>query len=306
MGKPILDPVVLARISNLLLRARYVVEGVLTGLHRSPHHGSSVEFVEHKEYSPGDELKHIDWKVLGRSDKYYVKQFEDETNLKCHMLLDTSGSMGYASGEVTKLEYARTLAAALAYLMLSQQDAVGILTFADRTVHYVPPRSKSSHLPVLIELLEQAKPEGRTSLAEAINELAEKMKRRSLVIVISDLFDSPERVLGALKQFRHRKHEVIVFHLLDPAEVEFPFQGLTLFRSMEDARSVLSDPAHIRSKYRAEIQGFIRTIRQECLSHRIDYCLIHTAQPLDQALARYLAAREELTWEAYPSSTLSS
>ena len=306
MGKQILDPIVLARISNLTLRARCVVEGVLSGLHRSPHRGASVEFVEHKEYSPGDELKHVDWKVLGRSDKYYVKQFEDETNLKCHMLLDTSGSMGYASGEVSKLEYAKILAASLAYLMLHQRDAVGILTFSDRAIRHVPPRSKSSHLQAVIELLEEAKPEGQTSLSAVLTELAEKMKRRSLLIVISDLFDSPERVLASLKHFRHRKHEVIVFHILDPAEIEFPFDGLTLFRSMEDSRRVLSDPRQIRKSYQAEIKEFIQTFRQECLSDQIDYNLTSTAQPLDQALAQYLAAREKAPWEAYPSSIRSS
>jgi len=301
-----LDPVVLARISNLTLRARYVVEGVLTGLHRSPHRGSSVEFVEHKEYSPGDELKHVDWKVLGRSDKYYVKQFEDETNLKAHLLLDTSGSMGYASGEVSKLEYARTLAASLAYLMLNQRDGVGLVTFSNSALRYIPPRSKSSHLQALIEVLNKARTEGETSLSTVLSELAEKMKRRGLLIVISDLFDSPGAVLGSLKQFRHRKHEVIVFHVLDPAEVEFPFDGLTLFQSMEDSRRVVSDPSRIRESYRDEVQDFIRTYRRECLSHQIDYNLVSTAQPLDQVLAEYLAAREKLLWEVSPSSTQSS
>jgi len=306
MGKDILDPAVLARISNLTLRARTVVEGVLSGLHRSPHHGSSVEFVEHKEYSPGDELKHVDWKVLGRSDKYYVKQFEEETNLKCHLILDTSGSMGYASGDVSKFEYARTLAASLAYLMLKQGDSVGIVTFADRTVQHVPPRSKSSHLQAVVELLEKAAPAGKTGLANTLGELAERMRRRSLLIVLSDLFDTTDRVLGSLKQFRHRRHELILFHILDTAEIEFPFNRLTLFRSMEDSRRVLSDAARIGQRYRDEVAAFIERYRSECLSDQIDYQLINTAQPLDQALARYLAAREKLLWEAYPSSTRSS
>ncbi|MEW6357622.1 MAG: DUF58 domain-containing protein [Planctomycetota bacterium] len=306
MSMETLDPVVLARISNLTLRARYVVEGVLSGLHRSPHRGSSVEFVEHKEYSPGDELKHVDWKVLGRSDKYYVKQFEDETNLKAHLLLDASGSMGYTSGPVTKLEYGRTLAASLAYLMLNQRDGVGLVTFSTRALRYIPPRSKSSHLQALVEALDAVRPEGETSLSAVLSDLAEKMKRRGLLIVISDLFDSPEAVLGALRQFRHRRHEVIVFHVLDPAEVEFPFHGLTLFRSMEDSRRVAADPDRIRESYRDEVRKFIQMIRQECLSHQIDYNLVSTAQPLDQALAEYLAAREKLLWEVSPSSIQSS
>ena len=297
--KSLLDPLTVARLSNMALRARYVVEGVLTGLHKSAHMGSSVEFVEHKEYSPGDEIKHIDWKVLGRSDKLYVKQFEDETNLRAYLMVDASASMAYASGGVSKLQYATYAAAALAYLMFQQTDAVGLALFGESIRHYIPALSKLSHLPVVMQALEQAEPQGRADIAQALDELSERVKRRGLVILFSDLLDDPAPALKALKLFRHRRHEMIVFHVLDPDEIEFPFDKTTLFKSMEDDRRVLAHPRSIARHYRAELRKLLQTYRQECLASQIDYWLLNTAEPLDRALTQYLATREQLTCSAY-------
>jgi len=292
----VMDPLVIARISNLTMRARFVVEGVLSGLHKSPHQGSSVEFVEHKEYTPGDELKNVDWKVYGRSDKFYVKEFEEETNLRCHILLDASASMGYRSTGVSKLEYATTLAASLTYLMLRQMDAVGLIMFGGERKEptYIPARARSTHLQVIISALEHAKAAGDSRLSATLREFAEKVRRRGLLIVISDLFDDTEAVIHMLKLFRHRKHDVILFHVLDPWELEFPFTDLTLFRSMEDEREVLTEPRAVREAYLRELNGFTERYRIECLSHEIDYHLFSTATPLDEVLPRYLARRERI------------
>ncbi len=302
----LLDPETLASIGNMTLRARLVVEGALTGLHKSPHMGSSVEFVEHKEYSPGDELKHIDWKVLGRSDKLYVKQFEDETNLRAYLAIDASASMGYASGRVTKLQYASYAAAALAYLMLRQTDAVGLALLADGLRSYTPPEARSSHLPVLMDALERARPGGRADLPRALDELAERIKRRGLVLVFSDLLDEPEPIIRALKLLRRRRREIILFHVLDPWEIEFPFDRTTVFASMEDERRVLVNPRRIRSHYRRELRRLTETYRSACLANHMDYWLFDTSEPLHRVLARYLATREQVTCSAYRLPTPSS
>jgi len=302
----VLDPLTVASIENMAVRARYVVEGTLTGLHKSPHMGSSVEFVEHKEYSPGDELKHIDWKVLGRSDKLYVKQFEDETNMRAYILVDTSASMAYASGGVTKLQYAVSAAAALAYLMLQQTDSVGLALFGEQVRHYIPSLAKSAHLPVILDALGAAKAEGQADLARVLDELSDRIKRRGLVIIFSDLLDDPEPILRALKLFRHRRHEVILFQVLDPWEIDFPFEKTTLFVSMEDDRRVVSDPKAIAKHYRRELRALLETYRVECLANQIDYWLFNTGEPLNRVLTRYLATREQVTCSAYRLPTPSS
>jgi len=302
----LLDPVTVARLANMTIRARTVVEGVLTGLHKSAHMGSSVEFVEHKEYSPGDEIKHIDWKVLGRSDKLYVKQFEDETNLRAYLLIDTSASMGYTSGGPTKLQYATYAAASLAYLMFQQTDAVGLAFMREHVHEYIPAIAKVSHLPVIMNALEDAEPKGKADLAQALDELADRVKRRGLIILFSDLLDDPQPILTALKLFRHRRHEVVVFHVLDRDEIDFPFEVTTLFESMEDDRRVLAHPRSIAKHYRAELRKLLETYREECLGNQIDYWLLDTSEPLDKALTQYLATREQLTCSAYRLPTPSS
>ena len=289
-----LDPLTLCKISNLTLRARHVVEGTLSGLHKSPHKGASIEFLEHKEYSPGDDIKHIDWKVLARSDKYYLKQFETETNLKCYILLDTSGSMGYKSTGVSKLDYAATLAASLTYLMLNQSDAVGLVTFNNEILNYMPPRTIPSHLNVVVEVLKGVKAEGKSNMGNVLNAIAEKVKKRSLLIVISDFFDDVMKIVKALKHLRFHKNEIILFHLLDPYELEFPFDKPTRFVSMEDERNILSEPKVIRDRYISGINRFIELLRQKCLEDQIDHWLINTTSSLDHAIIKYLTLREKI------------
>src|SRR5215470_10825703 len=245
-----LDPVALSRLGTLALKARTVVEGALSGLHRSPHHGSSVEFAEHKEYSPGDEIRHIDWKAYGKFDRYYVKRFEEETELTCYLLLDRSGSMAYRGDGLSKLEYAAYLSAALAYLLNRQQDRVGLLAFGGEDVHYVPPRQRSNHLHDLLRAIEWVVADGGrgdTHLGEIIERVAELgRRRRSLVILVSDLFDPSPDVPRLLRRLRVQRHDVAVIQLLDPDELELPFEGLTIFESLEDDRRLLADPRSIR------------------------------------------------------------
>ncbi|MFQ5862603.1 MAG: DUF58 domain-containing protein [Candidatus Brocadiales bacterium] len=289
------DPATLSKISNMTLRARTVVEGTFSGIHKRPHKGSSIEFLEHKEYSPGDEVKHIDWKVFGRSDKYHLKQFEDETNLKAYILLDTSGSMGYGSGAMTKLEYSSTLVACLAYLLLMQSDATGLIVFGGDIANYIPPRTKSSHLQVLLQALDGLKAQGTSNIPKVLEKLAEKASRRSLMILVSDLFDDVDEVVKKLRQLRKCNNEVILFQVLDSHELDFPFEELTLFESMEDLSQVLAEPRTIKDSYLSELGYFIEKLRQGCLENQIDHWLINTSTPLDHALLKYLTTRDRLS-----------
>jgi uncharacterized protein (DUF58 family) len=288
-----LDPEGLSRLKNLSLAARLVVEGFFAGMHKSPHKGFSVEFAEHREYTPGIDPKHIDWRVLGRRDKLYVKQYEEETSLRCYLLLDKSASMGYRSdgAKLTKLEYASYLAASLAYLMAFQHDTVGLITYDQGVRDRIPPRQGPGHLRVLLQKLEDTTPGGETGLSKTFHQLAESIKRRALVVVISDLFDDPEALVGALKHFRHKKHEVIVLHTLDPAEITFPFDDVTRIEDMENGREVISDPRAFRKAYLDELTKFLDAIRAGCRSARIDYTVVQTNQRFDLFLGNYLARR---------------
>jgi uncharacterized protein (DUF58 family) len=276
------------------LRARLVVEGFITGLHRSPYHGFSVEFAEHRQYMPGDEIKHIDWKVYGRTDRFFVKQFEEETNLKSYLLLDTSGSMGFGSGKISKLQYATYLAAALAYLMLKQRDSVGLITFDEKIRTFAPPRSVTSYLHELFRELERAKSQSKTNVANTFHELAERIKRRGLIIIFSDLFDNPEKVMAGLKHFRHKKHEVIIFQILDPLERTFNFRKDAQFKDLETGETLNTQPWFIRGEYRALMHEFIETYRKLCRENRIDYVLMDTSQDFDRALVEYLLKRKRI------------
>jgi uncharacterized protein (DUF58 family) len=289
-----LDPEGLSRLKNLSLAARLVVEGFFSGMHKSPHKGFSIEFAEHREYTPGIDPKHIDWRVFGRRDKLYVKQYEEETSLRCYLLLDRSASMGYKSdgAKLTKLEYASFLAASLAYLMAFQHDTVGLITYDTGVRDRIPPRQGPAHLRVLLEKLEDTTPGGETSLSETFHQLAESIKRRALVVVISDLFDDPDKLVGALKHFRHKKHEVIVLHTLDPAEVTFPFDDVTQIEDLETAREVISDPRAFRKSYLEELAKFLDTIRGGCRSCQIDYAQAETDKRFDTFLGTYLARRQ--------------
>ncbi len=285
-----LDPLVLSRIGQLEVIARRVVEGFVSGLHSSPYQGYNIEFAEHRPYSPGDELKHIDWKVYARSDDFFIKQFEEETNLRAHILLDCSASMAYGDG-LSKLEYAKYLVASLAYLMLKQRDSVGLILVDEEVRVNVPPRAAASHLQVITETLAQAEGRGKTRLSHNLTSLAERIKRRGLVMVVSDLLDKPEAVLQSLKHLRHQHHEVILFHVLHPDEVKLPFTGRVRFVDLEYTREILTHPSRLAQEYQKRMHRFLSAYREGCLSARADYVLLSTADPLDQALSTYLSHR---------------
>ena len=290
--KNFFDPRVLAGISNLYLRARWVVEGLMSGIHRSRSKGFSVEFEEHREYSPGDEIRRIDWKALGKFDRYFIKEYEDETNLRAYLLLDTSGSMDYASDGITKFDYGCTLTASLAYLILKQQDAAGLVAFSDRVETFIPPKAKRDYLLQILHALENRGPSGETNVGKILEEIAGQIRRRGLVILVSDLLDEPDKILKGLRLFRFKGNDVIVFHLLDPAELDLPFDGNILFEDLEELNlRVVADPRTIRKTYRQVVEEFTGRIRKECHENSIDYQLISTSTPLDQALASYLSWR---------------
>ena len=286
-----LDPAVLARLGTLDLTAKTIVEGVLSGLHRSPYRGFSVEFAEYRQYLPGDALSSIDWKVFARSDRHYVKKFEEDTNLDCHLLLDVSGSMGYGSGPISKGEYGKYLAAALAYLMHRQRDAVGLIAFDDAVVHRVAPSARAGHLKTVLLALERLPVGRRTDVAKPLGDLARVLAKRGLVVVISDLLDDPARVIEGLRHFRQRGTDVIVFHLLDAEELRFSFVDAARFRDVETAAEVFADPAAVRERYLERIGQFVATYKRELGGAGIDYHLLDTSQPLDLALMAYLSAR---------------
>jgi uncharacterized protein (DUF58 family) len=292
--KSLLDPEVLAKLGTLKLRVRAIAEGVLAGLHKSPHHGQSVEFAEHKEYAPGDEIRHIDWKAYGKFDKYYVKRFEQETNLRAWLVVDGSGSMGYRGqeGRLSKLEYASALAASLAYLLVRQQDAAGLLVVDREVVRSVAPRAAATHLGAIVDTLAALEPRGETRLGAAVDYLVERAPRRCQVVVFSDLLDRDERVLRALSQLRRRKHEVTVFQVLDPAEIAFPFEDPTLFLSMEDARSVEAHGRDVRRGYLELLSRWLAEVKRTAAEADLDYLLCPTDRPLDEVLLPFLARRE--------------
>ncbi len=289
-----LDPAVVSKLSSIELKARLVVEGFIVGLHRSPYHGFSVEFAEHRQYMPGDDFRHIDWKVYGKSDRFYIKQFEEETNLKAYILLDASNSMGYKSDGISKLEYGSYLAASLAYLMLRQQDAPGLLVYDEAIRSYIPPKGARSHITPILAQLNNTGPSNKTDAAVAFHELADRIKRRGLIIVISDLLDDPESLLLGLKHFRHRRHEVIVFQILDPYERNFAFKSEARFKDMETGRELLTDPWQIKEEYMSRLGEYLDVISRACRESRIDYHLLDTSVPFDRALFGYLARRSKL------------
>jgi uncharacterized protein (DUF58 family) len=292
--KQLLDPDVAARLKGLELRARLVVEGFISGLHKSPYHGFSVEFAEHRQYMPGDPVTHLDWKVFGKTDRYYLKEFEEETNLRCQILLDCSGSMAFGTGGVTKFEYARTLAAALAYLMQQQRDAVGLTAFSDRMVTDLPSRSARVHLHLLLRELSALEPAATTSTREVFGAMADRLKRRGLVIIISDLLTDPAIVIRGLKHFRHRRHEVVVFQVLDPREIDFAFPRAARFEDMETGLVLPTLPAQIRGAYVSQMRELTDTYRRNCLESLVDYHLLNTEVPFGHALYAYLGKRSRL------------
>jgi uncharacterized protein (DUF58 family) len=286
-----LDPAILSRLGSLELKARTVVEGFLSGLHRSPFKGFSVEFAEYRQYLPGDPLATIDWKVYARSDRLYVKKFEEETNVECHLLLDVSASMSYGSGDVTKLRYGAMLAASLAYLMNRQRDAVGLTTFDERIVSMTQTSARPSHLHSILVALDNITAGSRTDVTKPLQQLAEGIGKRGMVVFISDLLDEPERIIEGLRHFRFRGSDVIVFHLLDPAERTFPFERAARFRDMELGDELMAVPSVVRERYLESLNAALDRYKRELGSCGIDYALVDTSTPLDFALMSYLSTR---------------
>lgn len=292
--KKYLQPDVVARLANLEMVARFVVEGFITGLHKSPYHGFSVEFAEHRQYMPGDEIRSIDWKVYGRTSRFYVKRFEEETNLKCHIVLDTSASMTFGTGAVNKLQYGGYLAASLAYLMIHQKDAAGLAVFDRELRKYLPPRATLGYIKTIEEVLQNISHHETTRIAENLHVVAERIKRRGLVILISDLLDEAEDVVHALRHFRHDGHEVIVFHVLDHSERTLDFEGDVIFDDLETREQVATQPWHIRKAYAQEVESFCDYYRRRCRESRVDYVLLDTKTPFDVALREYIAKRSKI------------
>jgi uncharacterized protein (DUF58 family) len=289
-----LDPEVLARVGFSPLLARVVVEGFLSGLHKSPFHGFSVEFADHREYVPGDDLKYLDWPLFARTDQYYIKRFEEETNLRCHLILDCSASMAYGTGRFTKWDYSCFLASCLAYLMLRQQDATGLSLVGARPGLLVPPRARRQHLRTLMRALVQQEPNGQTDLPNSLRGVLRGIKRRGLVVVISDLLDEPAATLKSIRLFASHRHEVIVFHVLDGMERDFAFEGATQFRDLETGQELEIDPVASRAQYLARLAEAEAIFSKGLSDAGIDYHRIDTRQPYDEALSAYLARRSRV------------
>ena len=287
-----IDRSTIGRLSRLPLRARLAVEGLYSGIHKSPYHGFNVEFSEYRQYSPGDDLRYLDWRVLARSDRLFIKQFEAETNLNCYILLDTSGSMDFTTNSQTRLDYGASLAAAFSLLMLRQGDHVGLVTFDNAVRHFIPPRGNAGHFGAIIDALEQVKTGKDTEISSVLHEIAERVRRRSMVIIISDFFDDVDRVLRGLQHFRYRHHEVIVLQLLDDAELEFPYDRITMFQGMERAEQIVVDPRIIAQGYRVRFGEYLESLRRGCLEKNIDYQRMLLSEPYDRALTAYLTRRK--------------
>ena len=283
-----------AMLNSISMKAKLVVEGYIIGQHRSPYHGFSVEFSEHRSYEPGDEIKHIDWKLYGKTNRLYVKRYEEETNLRAHLILDTSKSMSYTSNKVSKLDYGSYLLAALSYLMISQQDAAGLVLFDEKIRSFIPPKSTPSHLNTLLNVLDAPKPGNDTKIESVLHQMAERINKRGLVIIISDLLDEPKNVLKGLKHFRHMKQEVILFHILDRNELEFEFENRTKFVDMESGEEITTDPWHIKNDYKNLILDLQKYYKRNCRLNKIDYVPLYTDDSLDKGLSEYFNKRQRL------------
>jgi len=297
-----LQPDVVSKLANMELRAHMVVEGFITGMHKSPYHGFSVEFAEHRQYMPGDEIRSIDWKVFGKTDRYYIKQYEEETNLKSYIILDASASMSFASDtgagkagkRISKLQYASYLVAALSYLMVQQRDAVGLTVYDTDIRLTLPPHATKANLRRILIELENLTAGHSTGTATALHKMAERISRRGLVIVVSDLLDDPAVVMTALRHFRHHHHDVLVMQVLDPLERSFAFGGDAVFKDLETSEELSTQPFHIRREYQREMNAFLERYKRECRENHIDYILLDTSTPFDTALFQYLNRRKKI------------
>ena len=294
MYQKYMDPEVVNKIDNLSLRARLVVEGFIIGMHKSPYHGFSVEFSEHRPYGFGDEIKYIDWKLWGKTDRFYIKQFEEETNLKCHMILDKSSSMNFSSNNVTKFDYSKSLSAALTYLMIKQQDAIGLTTFDEKIDVSINPKSKISHLNLLLKTMHNAKPGGETNISRLLHVLAESIKKRGLIILISDLLDNQEDIVKGLRHFRYKGHEIIIFHIIDPKEKDLNYNDNINFIDLETTESIITDSRLIRKKYNKAFNNFCDYYSTQCSKNKIDYVPVLTSDSLDKSLMQYLMKRSQI------------
>lgn len=291
-GSGFVDPQVLARIDNLELLARTVVDGFINGLHRSPYLGLSLDFAEHRPYMPGDDIRRIDWRLFARTDRYYVKEFEADTNANFLMLMDVSRSMSYGSRGVTKMDYARYLGASLSYFSSQQRDRIGLITFDQEVLEYVPPSAK--HLNIVLHTIDRIRPARAGQLGPALKHAAGTLTRRGILVLVSDLYEEPEAVLEAVKPLRYGGHDVIVFHVLDPAELEFPFDEAAPFEDLETGQRIPVVPDTQRERYRQLVEEHVARLRKLFTDNRIDYALLDTGKPLDFALFEYLSSREHL------------
>jgi uncharacterized protein (DUF58 family) len=300
-----LHPETIARISRLDLRARQVVDGFISGMHKSPYFGHSVEFVQHRDYSPGDDIRYLDWKVWSKTDKFYIKQYEEETNLRCTLVVDVSNSMRYGRGALNKYEYGCTMAASLAYLVLRQQDAVGCVTFDEDVRHIVPPRSQQTHIDAVIKAMDVSRPKDKTNIEKVLRRVAEQTHGRGMVVIISDLLVDREPLFRGLEMLHHGSHDVLVFHVLDEDELKFPFAGTTRFEGMEEIdQQLLCDPRALRDGYIEALEEYLTEVRRGCVKKGIDYMLVHTQEYLDAVLSRFLHQREALTKRTSKSAIL--
>ena len=292
--KKYLNPSLISKIENLSLRAKLVVEGFIIGMHKSPYHGFSVEFSEHRPYGFGDEIKYIDWKLWGKTDRFYIKQFEEETNLKCHIILDKSSSMNFGSKNITKFEYSKLISAAMSYLMIKQQDAVGLTTFDQRINTIIKPKSKVNHLNLLLKTLHNSNTGGETNISNLLHGLAESINKKGLIILISDLLDDEKRVMESLRHFRYRGHEIIVFHIVDPKEKNLDYNENINFIDLENNYNIVADSRLVKDKYNMAFRDFSDFYKKECLRDKIDYNLISTSDSLDKTLLQYLIRRSQI------------
>ncbi len=294
MAKVQLTPEIISKLDNLSLKARLVVEGFIVGLHKSPYHGFSVEFSEHRAYGNGDEIRHIDWKLYGKTDRFYIKQFEEETNLRSYILLDQSKSMDYASDKISKLDYSKMLSASLAYLMIKQQDAVSLTLFDDQIRDHTPPKSKSTHLKILLSKMDKINCGNDTNIAPVLHKTADMIKQKGLIILISDLLDNPNEIISGLKHFRYKGHEVVVFHIIDYQEWNLDFNHNIRFQDIETEEEIITQPWHIKKDYKKSISSFCNNYKEKFRVNQIDYVKLLTNQPLDLALSEYLVKRKRI------------
>lgn len=290
-SKQFLHPEAIRRIGRLELRARHIVEGLLSGMHRSPFFGQSVEFLQHRQYAPGDDLRHVDWKVWAKQDRLYVKQFEEETNLRCTLLMDVSASMQYGSGALNKYEYAATVATSLAYLLLKQHDSVGCIAFDEYVRARTPLRSTQAHLSTIVQTLDASKPRNKTDPGSILREIAETGPRRGMIILLSDLLGDVASTLRGLRLLRQRGHDVMVLHIMDDDELDFPFDGPTRFEGLELPESLNCNPRALRQGYLTALERFLTEMRRGCARDAVEYTLVRTSEPLDAALAAFLSRR---------------